>query len=71
MLTGPLWWLQEGMVQGYDRTALLGLITGFLVLFTSLLGTVTVAQPFEVLAATAAYAAVLMVFLQIAGPTIG
>lgn len=48
-----------------NNTKRLGVITAFILLFTSLLASATVAKPFEVLAATAAYSAVLMVFLQI------
>ena len=61
MLVGPLWLLQHLSAQ----QARLAVITGFLILFTILLSILTVARPFEVLAATAAYAAVLMVFMQI------
>ena len=64
MLVGPLWWLQYLSAQKNTEYQL-AVITGFLVLFTILLSILTVARPFEVLAATAAYAAVLMVFLQI------
>jgi hypothetical protein len=45
----------------------LGIITLFILLFLVLLSFTTVAKPFESLAAAAAYSAVLMVFLQIAG----
>ena len=63
MLIAPLWIL--AFVHGtIDR---LGIITLFIVLFLVLLSFTTVAKPFESLAATAAYSAVLMVFLQIAG----
>ena len=61
MIVGPLWWLQHLAAQ----KARLGVITGFLVVFTILLSILTVARPFEVLAAAAAYGAVLMVFMQI------
>ena len=64
MLVGPLWWLQHLSTQN-NLEARLAVITGFLVFFTLLLSILTVAQPFEVLAATAAYGAVLMVFMQI------
>lgn len=64
MLVGPLWWLQHLSVHN-DLKILLGVITGFLVFFTILISILTVARPFEVLAATAAYGAVLMVFMQI------
>ena len=61
MIVGPLWWLQHIEAQ----KARLAVITGFLIVFTILLSILTVARPFEVLAATAAYGAVLMVFMQI------
>lgn len=64
MLIGPLWWLQHLSTQK-NLEARLAVITVFLILFTILLSILTVARPFEVLAATAAYAAVLMVFMQI------
>lgn len=61
MLVGPLWWLQHQN----GLKARLAVITGFLIVFTILLSILTVARPFEVLAATAAYGAVLMVFMQL------
>lgn len=64
MLVGPLWWLQHLSTQN-NLEARLAVITGFLIVFTILLSIITVARPFEVLAATAAYGAVLMVFMQI------
>ncbi|GJN72575.1 hypothetical protein PLIIFM63780_006637 [Purpureocillium lilacinum] len=63
LLLGPMWWLQFVA----DPVKRLGIITGFVLLFTGLLASATVAKPFEVMAATAAYTAVLMVFLQIGG----
>ncbi|UNI23750.1 hypothetical protein JDV02_009550 [Purpureocillium takamizusanense] len=63
LLLGPMWWLQFVA----DSVKRLGIITGFILLFTGLLASATVAKPFEVMAATAAYSAVLMVFLQIGG----
>lgn len=65
MLIGPLWWLQHLSAYQPNLQARLEVITGFLVLFTILLSILTVAKPFEVLAATAAYGAVLMVFMQL------
>lgn len=65
MLVGPLWVLQ------YISTAESGLhnrltvITVFLIGFTIMISVLTVATPFETLAATAAYGAVLMVFMQL------
>ena len=64
MLVGPLWWLQYLSAKNNTEHRL-AVITGFLVVFTILLSILTVARPFEVLAATAAYAAVLMVFMHI------
>lgn len=65
MLIGPLWWLQHLSADEPNLQARLGVITGFLILFTILLSILTVARPFEVLAATAAYGAVLMVSMQL------
>ena len=50
-----------------DNNDRLGIITGFVILFTLLMAGATINRPFEVVAATAAYAAVLMVFMQIGG----
>jgi hypothetical protein len=61
MLLGPMWWLE---CVSKSTTRLL-IITLFLTLFTTLMSTATVNRPFEVVAASAAYAAVLMVFMQI------
>ena len=65
MLVGPLWWLQHLSMDHPNPRAQLEVITGFLVMFTIMLSMLTVAKPFEVLAATAAYGAVLMVFMQL------
>ena len=65
MLIGPLWWLQN--ISNNEKR--LGVITGFLFIFTGLLSILTVAKPFEVLAATAAYGALLMVFMQLGSNT--
>lgn len=65
MLIGPLWILQHISAQQPNLEARLAVITGFLILFTILLSVTTVARPSEVLAATAAYGAVLMVFMQL------
>ncbi|KAL9613055.1 MAG: hypothetical protein Q9167_002401 [Letrouitia subvulpina] len=67
MLIGPLWLLQHLVIRR-DAQARLIVITCFMVVFTVLLSIVTVAKPFEVLAATAAYGAVLMVFMQLGLP---
>ena len=50
LLLGPMWTLQ--FVRGGVKR--LGIITGFILLFASLLTSATVAKPFEVLAAVAA-----------------
>jgi hypothetical protein len=50
MLIAPLWWLMFVRKPLYQ----LAIITGFIVLFLSLISSVTVARPFESLAATAA-----------------
>jgi hypothetical protein len=60
MLYGPMWWLNY-MVDDEKRLAV---ITVFVFLFAVALSSVGSGRPFETLAATAAYAAVLMVFLQ-------
>lgn len=65
MLIAPLWLLQYVYIAEPDMKARLKVISGFLVGFTALLNIVAVARPFEVLAATAAYGAVLMVFMQL------
>ena len=49
MLIGPLWWLSFEL----DSSRRLGIITGFIVLFTLLMGGATNARPFEAMAATA------------------
>jgi hypothetical protein len=60
MLLAPLWWLNYIS----SNTSKLAVITGFICLFTvSMLITIP-NKSFEVVAATAAYAAVLMVFMQ-------
>jgi hypothetical protein len=65
-LIGPLWILKNQT----SESVRLWTISGFLAGFTVFIGIVTVAKPFETLAATAAYAAVLMVFMQL-GPGSG
>ncbi|KAF1952759.1 hypothetical protein CC80DRAFT_596370 [Byssothecium circinans] len=61
MLPAPMWWLEY--VSGSE--ARLKIITGFVVVFIGVMSLAVVGRPFEVVAATAAYAAVLMVFMQI------
>ncbi|KAI9770037.1 MAG: hypothetical protein M1839_003301 [Geoglossum umbratile] len=58
MLIGPLWVLAY-VTKPHTR---LGIITGFIVLFYAAVAVATTARPWESLAATAAYSAVLMVF---------
>lgn len=65
MLIAPLWLLRYVYAEGPDLTKRLGVITAFICGFTGVLSFVAVAKPFEVMAATAAYGAVLMVFMQI------
>lgn len=64
MLIGPLWILQHLSTQPSNLEVRLGVITGFIAFFAILTSLFTVAKPYEVLAATAAYGAVLMVFMQ-------
>lgn len=61
MLLTPLWLLEY--CSG-SRTRL-GIITAFVVAFMMIMSTATINRPFEVVASSAAYAAVLMVFMQI------
>jgi hypothetical protein len=63
MLLAPMWWLEFTSASEVR----LGIITGFIVAFMSIMSVATETRPFEVVAATAAYAAVLMVFMQIDG----
>ena len=65
MLIGPLWVLQYVTTEGLTTKIRLVIITLFLIGFAALFGTLTVARPFEVIGATAAYGAVLMVFMQL------
>lgn len=64
MLVGPLWLLDKVNPSG----ARLGIITAFIVVFTVLIGLSTRATAIETMAGTAAYAAVLMVMMQINNP---
>jgi hypothetical protein len=63
MLLAPMWWLEFTSASKVR----LGVITGFICAFISIMSVATSNKPFEVVAATAAYAAVLMVFMQIDG----
>ena len=60
LIFGPMWWLSFVSKDSYR----LGIITGFVTVFTVWLWASAGQRPFEMLAATAAYAAILMVFLQ-------
>lgn len=60
MLVAPMWILQALGSQQQK----LWVITAFLLSFVVMISHATMARPFEILAATAAYAAVLTVFLQ-------
>ncbi|PMD35042.1 hypothetical protein L207DRAFT_570622 [Hyaloscypha variabilis F] len=64
MLIAPMWTLQA-LTQPITKLAV---ITGFVVGFLILVSNSTTAEPGAVLAATAAYAAVLVVFLQFGSP---
>ncbi|KAK0615704.1 hypothetical protein B0T17DRAFT_510287 [Bombardia bombarda] len=64
MLISPLWILVFVTAQ----IPRLAIMTCFILAFLGLVSFVTTARPFETLAATAAYAAVLVVFLQAQGP---
>lgn len=63
MLLGPMWSLEFVSNSKYRLT----IITVSLALFMFFLSLASVNRPFEVVAASAAYAAVLMVFMQIEG----
>jgi hypothetical protein len=65
MLLAPIWWLEYVP----DSVPRLRIITGFICGFSLILTLGTISRPFEVVAATAAYAAVLMVFMQIDNKT--
>lgn len=62
MLIAPLWTLEE-LDQNYTDIRL-AVITGFIIVFFLLVAVATTARVYDALAATAAYSAVLMVFLQ-------
>ncbi|KAF2498492.1 hypothetical protein BU16DRAFT_548249 [Lophium mytilinum] len=61
MLLGPMWWLNFVT----NNTKRLSIITGFVLLSMVIMSLATVNRPLEVVAATAAYAAVLTVFMQL------
>ncbi|KAL9598672.1 MAG: hypothetical protein Q9219_004341 [cf. Caloplaca sp. 3 TL-2023] len=71
MLVGPLWLLQYVYIEQPDLKSRLQIITGFLFGFPILLSFVAVARPFEILAATAVYGAVLTVFMHLGSPSAG
>ena len=60
LLFGLIWWLNFVA----DDVHRLAIITGFITAFTCVVWAAVGQRPLEILAATAAYAAVLMVFLQ-------
>ena len=64
MLIGPLWILQHLPTEPSNLDVRLGVVTGFIVLFTTLTSLFTVSKAHQVLVATAAYAAILMMFMQ-------
>lgn len=65
MLVGPLWVLQYVSTAESGLHNRLTVITVFIIAFTIMISILTVATPFETLAATAAYGAVLMVYMQL------
>jgi hypothetical protein len=65
MLIAPVWVLDK-IDHGLPNVKL-GAITAFIVVFFVLVAVATTARVFDALAATAAYSAVLMVFLQLSG----
>ena len=65
MIIGPLWILEFV----HHSVFRLAIISGFVVVFFVVVGVATTARIFEVLAAAAAYAAVLMVFMQLSAST--
>ena len=60
MVIGPLWLLQYLITTQSSPGILLGVILGMLTLFTVLAVFFTLAKPPEIVAATAAYAFILM-----------
>ncbi|KAL8959475.1 MAG: hypothetical protein Q9193_003671 [Seirophora villosa] len=65
MLIAPLWLLQYVHAIKPDPVARLKIITWFLIGFPMIFGMVALPRPLEVLTATAAYGAFLMVFMQL------
>jgi len=61
MFLGPIWALSLGA----DRRHKIGVISICVGLFSMFMSMATIGQPFQTVTATATYAAVLMVFLQI------
>ncbi|KAK8131360.1 phytase, partial [Apiospora sp. TS-2023a] len=61
LLIAPLWILANT----HDMNKRLGIITTFIAVLLAVLTSATLGKPFEILAATAGYSAVLVVFLQI------
>ncbi|KAK5118099.1 hypothetical protein LTR62_004145 [Meristemomyces frigidus] len=64
LLFGPIWWLNY--VDHHWKQLLI--VTGFSTLFTICLWASTGNRPFDILAAVAAYTAVLMIYRQLNGP---
>ena len=60
LLICPLWLLQHFITERSNLSALLGIITGFLVVFIILINMFTVTELWRVLAATTAYAGFLI-----------
>ena len=62
---GPLWWLQYLSAHQAELESHLGAITACVVLFAALLHVASNARVLEVLAASAAYTAALLIFVQL------
>lgn len=65
MLIAPLWLLQHLSAEKPNLNRRLLVITVFMIAFTIMIIVVTIAKPSEALTATAAYGAILMVFMQL------
>ena len=71
MLVGPIWWLQYLSADQIDFESCLEAITTCVVLFAAFLNIVSNARVFEILAASAAYTAALVVFVQLLSSSSG
>ena len=71
LLLGPLWWLQYLAIHQTDPWPRLQVVSGFLLLFTTILSIASTVKPLQVIAATAAYEAVLVLFLSLGSGTGG